>query len=83
MISIFCINYFSILAVRNEKKTTDFSNFYQSRVLICRNAHDMFFNANAQKKVKCIQSNNKCISAAAQIRVIGKSRLKRKKQTSF
>ena len=82
MISIFCINYFSTLAMRNEKKQTAFGNFYRSRVLICRNAH-MFFNANAEKKVKCIQSNNKCISAAALIRVIGKSRLKRKKQTSF
>ena len=63
MISIFCINYFSILAVRNKKKTA-FGSFYRSRVFIYRNAPDKFFNASAEKKEKCMQSKNKCISAA-------------------
>ena len=46
------------------KKKTAFGNFDRSRVFICRNTPDMFFNANAEKKAKCMQSNNKCISTA-------------------
>ena len=54
--------------------------FYRLGVFTCRNTPDMFFNANAEKekKAKCMQSNNKCISAA-QARLTGKSRLNRKK----
>ena len=54
--------------------TVYLSGFYRSRVFSSGNIRYIFFNMNAKKKAKCMQSNDKRISAA-QIRVIGKIRL--------
>ena len=83
MISIFCINYFSILAVRNEKKQQRLAAF-TDHAYLSTEMHLISFSMQVQKKRK--SACNPKISVFllhAQIRVIGKSRLKRKTQTIF
>ena len=53
--------------------------FYRSPVITSRNMHDIFFNVIAKKEAKCIQSNDKR-NFCAQLPVIGKIRLMRKKK---
>ena len=59
----------------SNRSSDELSGFYGLRVFLSGNTHDIFFNVKAKKKKKCLQSNNKRISAA-QIRVIGKSHLR-------
>ena len=83
MISIFCINYFSILAVRNEKKKQRLAAFTYHAYLSAE-IRLISFLMQMQKKRK--SACNPIISVFllhVQIRVIGKSCLKHKKQTIF